>query len=257
MLKYTSMAEAGEVYIEEVHTLHASDEDLPFEITVSGAEIAKTALILVHGFGVRRDSRGLFTEIADATKEVALTVRGDYSVIDGDVTKAIPFSKQASRLSVIRDFCRKELGIKREVLVGHSQGWLPIALNYPLGSKVTALAPPLGDAFEAFIQTSGWKRRGSELNLEGESRLLRSDGSLTLVPKEFWDEFRAMGDVTKSMAILALYNKLNIIFAGEDNVLGTQDVPDIFRTEMIAGANHDFTDGSRKAVISKITKDLY
>lgn len=246
------MTNSSGEYIQSSVMLRPKTDIPEFGLTFSGAEFAATALILVHGFGVGRDSRGLFTEIAEASKDWALTVRGDFSDVEGDSYVAVPFTEQAARLSEIRAFCRSELGTVREVFVGHSQGWLPVELSKPTDEEIFALAPPLGNAFEEFIQTSGWKKRDSVLNLEGESRLVRSDGTQILVPREFWNDFRALGNVTSLLEDVDYNNRLKIYFAGEDNVLGTQVAPASVSSVTIPEANHDFAGASRKIVIGKL-----
>lgn len=250
------MSEFCRGYIEPHVTQCTEPNGVEFELEFSGAELATTALILVHGFGARRDSRGLFTEIAEASKSTALTVRPDFSIVEGDTSIALPFSQQVSRLRSVLRYCSEELDIQRHILVGHSQGWLPIALSNSYAKSVLALAPPLGNAFEAFINTPGWTRRGSELNLEGQSRLVRSDGSLTLVPKEFWDQFKALGNVTPEMQRLARRSDTTIYFAGDDNVLGAQETPKSLRASTVEAANHDFVGTPRQALISKMMQDL-
>src|SRR3989344_7497546 len=99
---------------EQIHQLHTRQGG-EFGVAVSGPDGASTALVLVHGFGARRDSRGLFTDIAEATDEWALTVRGDFSQVEPDKTQALPFSEQVGRLKAITAFCIDQLHTKKEV----------------------------------------------------------------------------------------------------------------------------------------------
>src|SRR5476651_1698855 len=105
-----------------VHTLQTEGSGTEFEIAITGAELATTALIMVHGFGVSRDSRGLFTELGDASKYKAITIRGDFSDVQTDATIAVPFSEQKARLEAIIDFSRDELKtVLQTCCIGHSQ----------------------------------------------------------------------------------------------------------------------------------------
>jgi pimeloyl-ACP methyl ester carboxylesterase len=154
------------------------------------------------------------------------------------------------------NFVQNDLDSEEIILIGHSQGGLVIANLQPRGSKAVLMAPPLGEVFENFIKTPGWNRPGSELNLDGESQLIRSDGSLTTVPKEFWDEFRALGNVDPLIKELDANNSVKFYFAGEDNVLGDQEIPAGIEYATIAGANHDFVPPARGLVVGKIVGDL-
>ncbi len=239
---------------ELIHTLHTREGDV-FDIAISPAPFATAALILVHGFGVQRDSRGLFTDLTAAVSDKATTICGDFSNVEPGLTRAVPLSQQAERLKTVMDFSRHELDVERSVQIGHSQGSLVVALAHQPNDAVL-LAPPLGNAYENFIATSGWTKRGSRLDLQGESILIRSDGSRILVPKEFWDDFRALGNVNPLLQRLADESFATIYFAGADSILGEQETPEGIKSKTIPGANHDFAPPARGNLISTLLQDL-
>ncbi|HSX46430.1 MAG TPA: alpha/beta hydrolase [Patescibacteria group bacterium] len=228
-----------------------------FQADISGPLNAQNALLMVHGFGVRNDSRGMFTELAEITDSWAMSIRGNMAdPIDGHTTQAVPFAEQSARVEAMLNYADKD-GLAQLAVVCHSLGCLSVARSRGVvASQVYLLAPPMGNAFETFIQTPGWQRPGSKLNLAGESTLERKDGSITKVAKEFWDEFEKFGKVERFYAGLGKENKVTVIFAEEDQVWGEQTAPRGIRTETIEGADHDFRGTARKKLFNFLLQDI-
>lgn len=233
------------------NTIVTLEADKPFQVEITGSKDAKTAIILVHGFGVKRDSRGMFLEIENEFLNQFLCVRGDFTEINEDHSRAIPITIQTQYLQKIVQYIEETYSIKRFIFVGHSQGCIVVANAHPTKSKVILLAPPVNSPAERFAQTPGWKRPGSVINEEGESKLIRSDGSITIVPSEFWKDFQSL-DVDKLYKELNQNNTLIVIFAGSDQVLGVEKAPEGIEHETIEGADHDFKGGPRKVLIQKL-----
>jgi hypothetical protein len=162
--------------------------DKRFDIEFHGPCHSGTIIFFVHGFGVRRDSRGLFRDIVQAFPS-NLCVTGDFHDRGHGGIHAVPFSVQKSRLSVMVEYIENRFRPQRSLFIGHSQGSIVISLYRPHGSRVLLLAPPVDSPYEKFIRTPGWSRPGSSLNTAGTSRLVRSDGIVDVDP-DFWNEFR-------------------------------------------------------------------
>lgn len=231
------------------------EADKPFNVVITGNENTDTAIILVHGFGVKSESRGLFTDIEKQVASSAVAVRGDYADSEEGSIHAIPFSDQVRRLRAVIDYTKNYLGKDKLIFIGHSQGGIVVAEAKPEGSQVFLLAPPIESPFSNFITTDGWRRPGSSLNLDGESLLSRSDGSTTFVGKSFWDEIKKV-DAEKIYQNLSEKNELNIVFAGEDQVLGEQIPPPNINSFSIEYADHDFRGNARGELLKELAERM-
>lgn len=225
-----------------------------FSVEITGSQQTKTAVILVHGFGVKRDSRGLFLDIESLVSGSMLSVRGDFSHIADDKCIAIPFSEQCKRLLAIINFVKDEYQINKFIYIGHSQGCITIGKANPKYAKIFLLAPPVISPFNEFIKTSGWQKPGSYLDLQGDSRLVRSDLTID-VKAEFWDEFKTINAESLYLG-LAKKNKVQIVFSGADEILGQQKITMDIPTITISNADHDFNGLSRSELLKFIINKL-
>jgi hypothetical protein len=225
--------------------------DKPFQVEINGRSDSKTAIIPVHGFGVKRDSRGLFTEIEKQYYRDYLVVRGEFSDVYKDYCKVLPITTQSLRLDRIIAYIRQNYEINKFVFIGHSQGCLVIAKAKLFNSQVILLAPPIYLPALRFTQTSGWKKSGSQLDIHGESTLIRSDGSAFKVYADYWSDFYKI-DAERLYQRLNKNNELIIIFAGNDPVLGKEKAPIGIKHESIPLADHDFKNESRIILLNRL-----
>lgn len=107
------------------------DAENPFEVELTGLREATTAVIFVHGFGVKRQSRGLFLDIEALFPEQIISVRAEFSKVLDDRCIALPFPIQCQRLHQIIDYLRQYYSINHFIYIGHSQGCITIALEQP------------------------------------------------------------------------------------------------------------------------------
>ena len=157
----------------------------------------KKVMIYSHGFGVKADARGMFTEIAASFPEYK-PVMFDYNEVlpNGDTIVA-PIDKQALRLQNAID----EVDADEVVLLCHSQGCLIAGLvDLSKVVKVILLAPPVVASMQHVIQKLS-KKPGSEYLEGGVSRLARSDGSMTFLPNEY---MRSLDEINP----IELYKKI-------------------------------------------------
>lgn len=228
--------------------------DTPFNVVIGGNIDSKTIIILVHGFGVRSDSRGLFTAIENEFKDSFLTIRADFAEMEDEYIKAIPISFQTKRLQAVIDYAKKEFHFKKLIFVGHSQGCMVIAKAKLTDSKIVLLAPPIESPYDTFVASAGWKYPGSNLDLKGESRLMRSDKTLIIVNPNFWNDFRQI-DATDLYLKLDIQNDVYLILAANDYIRGNQTIPNGMNGFFIENANHDFIRDSRLSLLKKL-KDI-
>jgi len=212
-------------------------------------------VVFSHGFGVKKDDRGLFTDIADGLD--VRSVMFNYNEIDEkqNTLTVFPLSKQAEKLGDILDSLRGESS--KVSLVCHSQGCVTASLLKPQSiHKAIFLTAPDKLSVEKMRKVFG-SRGGSSINIDGISKLARRDGSTTIVPAEYWQEI-------KNVDPIVLYNdfaeavELILVNANQDEVIGDTDFeglsPNIKTISL--DANHDFTDDARSKVIEAVRMEL-
>lgn len=215
-------------------------------------------IIYSHGFGVRKDDRGLFTDIA-ATLHGAQHILFDYNQAD-ETTNTLtvaPLTKQAEKLRrVITDTqaANPEASID---LICHSQGCVVAAMVQPQGiHKVVFLAPP--DHFAAVDQKikKMLERPGTKLNNDGSTSYPRRDGSTTTIPKAYWDSRQGVNPM-QLYRDLAGQTELTIVQADHDEVIGETDFSELKGTKVIhMNTGHDYEGQYRDKVASLVAEEL-
>lgn len=205
-------------------------------------------IICSHGFGVRADARGMFTEIARAFPEHTF-LTFDYNRIhpNGDI-EVRPIDEQVETL-------QQKIDANDDViLLAHSQGCITAGLaDLAKVSKAVLLAPPTRMSIERVMQKL-MSRPGSAINLGGVSSLMRSDGSKTLIPGEY---IASVG----SRDPFAIYQDMadrvdtTIIRALDDEVVGLTNVDEITHANHVdLEADHNFTGDSRSKLIATLAE---
>lgn len=207
-------------------------------------ESRKHIVVFSHGFGVDKTSHGLFTDIADALAPHGVeSVMFDYNDFDPGTkeTSVKPFSEQAEVLgSVIGRTARENPGATIDI-VAQSQGAVMVALCDVSGvRRVVCMSPFFHTDIHKVMER--YKRfPESEIDVKGVSRRVRSDGTVTVIPPEYWSE-RFATDVYDLYNRLALATDLTIIRAGEDTIMEGPDLLKIFNAKIInVHGDHDFS----------------
>ena len=209
-------------------------------------------IVFSHGFGVRADARGMFTDIAAAFPEYA-PVMFDYNTLaeDGGVVVS-PIDKQVKMLEAhVVDID------EASVLIAHSQGCIVAALAaLPRFRNIILLAPPTAMSMRRVIEKMK-QRPGAEINLDGMSKYPRSDGTFTYLSKEYIKSLDGI-DTAKIYAKLARRQNVTIIRATNDNVLGETNFDNLSGIALIdIAADHDFTGDARSLLVGELRKILY
>lgn len=218
----------------------------------------KKGIIFSHGFGVRYDDRGLLTEIAGTFPQYKAHLF-DYNLPNETLNTLTvqPLTKQAKILeSELVSFVNNEAP-ESISLICHSQGCIVAALaelETEVIDKVIFLAPRSNLDSHSLIKAYS-DRNGSRIDLEGVSRLTRSDGSTTLVPVGYWQEF-------DDIKVQDLYKKLaekydlTIVHATKDEVLGQTDFSYLNGVEIIdLPSDHNFN-GQNRQLLLQILEEL-
>lgn len=207
-----------------------------------------TTIICSHGFGVRADSRGLFTDIAAAFGDCEFKMfdYDDYRP-NGDATvRSLP--ERVKLLQAQIDAVEGEI-----FLLCHSLGCVVGSMaDLSKVDKVVLLAPPEHISSKRFIDWLQSEREGTKLDQGGALVLPRSDGSTTRIPKEFLDSADAANPMD-------LYQKLAdskptvVIRALSDELVGLTKVDEMKNAQLIdIDSDHNFTGENRQKLIDAL-----
>jgi hypothetical protein len=216
-------------------------------------------VIFSHGFGVGKDDRGLFTGIAQGL-QLDSPIMFDYGSRNGQEVTFPPLREQAKMLEEKLREVFAEDPKAEPTLICHSQGCVVAALANTTGVKrAIFLAPPMRLDLEWLKDFFG-SREGSVVRIDGESRLMRRDGTTTVVGPEYWKDLREV-DPIEVYNDMAQPVDITMIIASQDEVLGddafsaTGALSEKIGVRELAG-NHDFTGTSRSVLISLLQEEL-
>lgn len=199
-------------------------------------------VIFSHGMGLRRDNRGLFTYLSEIINSKGYkTILFDYNEID-ELNNRIyvrPFSQQAVLLQNQIDKINKEYENPIVTIIGQSQGsFIPTMCELKNVSKVIAISPFFYTKLEDIV--SRYKKEGNKFDIEGITRRIRSDGSTTIIKKEYWLE-RMNSNIELSYSRLAIKNKLFFICGLQDETTNIINVNNIEYAKVFKmQGDHDF-----------------
>jgi hypothetical protein len=221
--------------------------------------MTKHIIIYSHGFGVRKDDRGLFTDISAALPN-AEHIMFNYNQIDeaaNTITVAALDTQAQQLLEVIVDARAKNSSATID-LICHSQGCVVAALACPRSvRKVIFTAPPANVLDTEHKIRQICEQYGITFTKSETVRLPRKDGSTTIIPPEYW-RVRDNLDAQDMYNQLAEQTELTIITATKDEVLGEVLLdrlsPKVNIIEMATG--HNFEGTSRQELIATIRKEL-
>jgi pimeloyl-ACP methyl ester carboxylesterase len=214
--------------------------------------LADKVIVFSHGFGVQRDSRGMFTDIVNALPKDVGFVLFDYYDVQGRTVRLTTFSEQVKRLQTVMRWLQEE-GVHDVGLVAHSMGCIVAALAHAKAEVVFLLAPPT---------TIGARSRAYFTGKEGATEhdgvwtVPRGDGTPSLIPDTFFDEFEAT-DAAEALRSYAMEQPYTLIAAGSDEVLKDVDYAVLSQQpgvafEQITQAGHNFDPPVRQRLIERI-----
>ena len=238
-----------------------TDKGLTVKGEYEGNETAGRVIIFSHGFGVTRDSHGMFTEIGDELKNEYLVVKFDYTIVNKEEnwTKVFPYSKQVEMLKAVYKYIYNEFKPLEINIIAHSMGCLITGLAQLSNiNKILLLASPPTAPYQRMKDYFA-KRPETVIDESATSTIKRSDGSITYVESDFWHEMR---DVNPPKMYKHLASKAEVFFvrALSDQVITEQDYENIRSIKEIdyneIDGNHDFEGEAREKLI-KLIKDMF
>lgn len=217
--------------------------------------MSKHIILYSHGFGVEKDDRGLFTDIAKSMPDI-LHVLFDYNIIDHTKNELIVSSlrAQSRKLREVYEEVKKNNPDAIIDIVAHSQGCIIVAIQNLDGVRNTIfLAPP--DSIDKERLKATFSRPGAVINFESNSFIPRRDGTTTIIPPDYWNSINL--NINKLYDLLAEKTNLTIVEAYDDEVLGLTDFSHFNEKINLKGlrTDHNFAGESRDQVV-KLVKEV-
>lgn len=221
-------------------------------------EPKKHIVIFSHGFGVKKDSRGFFTDISSSLKDIE-TVMFNYNEIDKE-KKEIRVKQFSKQVVILKDIIENTKSSNPDSVIDivcHSQGSIIAALAKPFGiRKIILIAPSFDKDIDRMLNIFK-SRPGTVINMDGISKLDRADGSTTIIPPEYWTERKDIPNPVDLYNELAKQTALIIINANQDEVLGEVDSSKLENTEVInIDGDHNFKNEYRKKLLEILEDKL-
>ncbi len=215
-------------------------------------------VIFSHGFGVRKDDRGLFTAISRAVPD-ATSILFHYNPINdrSNTLTAKPMNEQVQKLRKVINTARAEYPGAIIDLVCHAQGCVVAALLKPRHiRKIIMLTPP--DEFDQVTFMKQLNTGDTPIDTSVRARIQSADGSTTVIHPEYWQSLAGIEPV-KLYNRLAKFTVLRIINARNDEVLGpvTFEGIDPGISFVTLDGDHNFSEEeSRNRVLYILQKEL-
>jgi pimeloyl-ACP methyl ester carboxylesterase len=209
-------------------------------------------VVFSHGFGVKRDSRGMFTDIADSLPPTFGYVMFDFNDINGHNVTLEPYSGQAKKLNAVLQFAQNNSDTV--YLVGHSMGCITASLLLStIPKKVILLAPPVHGPRKKSNNT--WAERPGAY-YDGDTLIVpRKDGTTSIIPQSFFDESIKV-DCLQAMQAYSEVVPLKVVQALDEEIIKPTDSYDLLPGNAITliktPGNHNFDPPHRQAVIRQI-----
>ena len=221
--------------------------------------MANTVIIFSHGMGLRKDNRGMFDDISQALKDSGIEmVTFDYCDFNSETSElsVLPFSANAKKLQAQIDLVLTRKPDANIIIIGQSQGCIiPALCDLSHISQIIAISPFFHTNIQETISRykSNFK---SEVNLTAITKRIRSDGTTTIIPPEYWKE-RFETDVVKLFNETALKTRLTLICPIQDEIMKYTELKLIKYARIInADGNHDFSGQYRSILINIIHKEI-
>jgi hypothetical protein len=222
---------------------------------------SRHAVIFSHGFGVKRDSRGLFTDLTENLPAHLNFILFDYYqyLEDGNILVS-PISQQVRILKAVYAWAKvKNLQLS---LIGHSMGCLIPALANLDFQNIILLAPPthsLPKADPSKVLDYFMHHEGAS-KVSGAVHIPKKSGAALVLPADFSTDqtmINPLGLILNYASIAS--TELNIISAQKDEAI--QDpTPSQFKLganisiQTIQNADHNFTGSARLKLITAVLK---
>ncbi len=207
-------------------------------------------LLFSHGFGVRKDSNGMFSEIAKKFPDYS-PIMFDYNKLDesAKLTTVYSYRKQAKLLSMQIDSIYEKDKSAEIMIIAHSQGAIVAALCKQKAAKAILLAPPTS------VSAKRSKLRPNrKVRKDGSVIIYKKDGSKILLTTAFMLGLKFTNPL-RLYEKLALREPTIIIAAKQDEMIRNDNLHKVRSAKVYEiDGDHNFTGEDRKQLIDAIKK---
>lgn len=217
----------------------------------------KSIIIFVHGFGVRYDSRGMFTDIKESLPKDWGFVLFDLYEVSGNDVYVTQISEQMKKLNKVIDSVKDEFKSANIHIIAHSKGCIVTALAMPkVDGRIVLLSPP--ETFSKNLQNYFKKHPGAK-KTKDSLIIPRKDGTVTHIPNKY---FKESMQIQPEEVILKLskQKKVTIFQTTEDEVIGQTSYSKLqgnHNIEIIPiKSDHNFTGDNRRQLINQLKELL-
>lgn len=208
-------------------------------------------VICSHGFAMRGDSGGMFTDIAAVFPDYEFKMFDYYDIAPNGDQYVRSLDDQAKILQKQID----EVPDGDVTLLCHSQGSTVAGLvDLTTVSRVILLAPPI-EVTRAKLINRLRHRTDAKLNPHGTSTVPRKNGTIMTIPLEYKDSLEKYNRLDLYQKI-ANKKPLIIVRALQDETLGLTDFSSLKGVQAVdVQADHNFTSDGRQRLIVAL-KDI-
>lgn len=217
----------------------------------------KSIIIFVHGFGVRYDSRGMFTEIKESLPKDWGFVLFDLYEVSGNDVYVTEIGEQVKKLKKVINDAKDEFKSATIHIIAHSKGCVVTALAMPkIDGRIVLLSPP--ETFGKNLQDYFEKYPGAK-KMKDCLVIPRKDGTITHIPNKY---FKESIQIQPEEVILKLskQKKVTIFQTTEDEVIGQTSYSKLqgnHKIEIIPiKSDHNFTGDNRRQLIKQLKELL-
>ena len=211
-------------------------------------------ILFVHGFGVLKDSRGMYVDILRSVNEDCHLLEFNSFNTESNELRVAPLDRQIAHLE------ETDARFKNTpyTLIAHSQGCMVAAKAQLKNVKHTILLAPASGSSSSGMKAFFAERPDTTFAEDGTARLARKDGTTTIVNALYWQSLDNYGDVKTAYQNYAKNHPSHIVLAGDDTTVrnevasSVQGVP----IDTIPNANHNFDEPHRQALIAHIKRLL-
>lgn len=213
-------------------------------------------VVFSHGFGVRRDTSGFFTEIAANLPSDYGWVMFDYYQTDktGKIVFLTTLHEQSKKLNTVLEWVRSSLQTSELDIIAHSMGCLVPTLSPAEHiSHNILLAPPtdIGERTEMYFTSQPGAQPAGDYWM-----VPRTDGTISHIPMAVFEEYKQL-DSFQLIDSYANRHPSSLIIAEKDQINPVEAYLQIRNNKLldsyvVQGADHDFNGEPRKELLQII-----
>lgn len=209
-------------------------------------------VVFSHGFGVKRDSLAMFSDICSALPSNWGFILFDYNGVDGQNITLAPYESQVQKLQAVLEFAHSKS--KSVYLIGHSMGAITSCIaGSTVPEKIVLLTPPVHGPRPK--SNNSWAERPGAY-YDGSTLIVpRKDGTFSIIPKAFFEQSSKV-DCTAVITEYSAIKNLVVVQALQEEVISHTENYDKLPSETLSlikiPGNHNFDPPHRDNLIKTI-----